>query len=71
MTTSDEGCTRRIKSMIVMAKAAFYKKNTLFICKSDLKVKEESSKMLHLEHNFVWCSKLETSESSSEIPGHL
>ena len=25
--------------------------------------------MLHLEQGYVWCSKLDTSESGSEIPG--
>jgi hypothetical protein len=34
-----------------------------------LKFKEETSKVLHLEHSFVWCWNLDTSESRSEIPG--
>jgi hypothetical protein len=33
------------------------------------KKKEETSKLLHLEQNLVWCWRLETSESRSEIPG--
>jgi hypothetical protein len=33
-----------------MAKAAFNKKKTLFTSKL-----EQTSKMLHLEHGFVWC----------------
>jgi hypothetical protein len=36
MTTNDARCTRESKSRIVMAKAAFNKKNTLFTSKSDL-----------------------------------
>jgi len=35
------------------------------------KKKEETSKLLHLERSFVWCWKLDTSESRSEIPGKL
>ena len=34
-----------------------------------LKVKEETGKVLHLEHGFVWCWNLDTSGSGSEIPG--
>jgi hypothetical protein len=37
-----------------MAKAAFNKKKTLFTSKFDLN-KEETSKVLHLEHSLVWC----------------
>ena len=32
---------------------------------------EETSKMLHLEHGFVWCWNLDASGSRSEIPGKL
>ena len=38
-----------------MAKAAFNKKKTLFYQQIGLKFEEETSKMLHLEHGFVWC----------------
>ena len=34
-----------------------------------LTFKEETSKVLHLEHSTVWCSNLDTSESRSELPG--
>ena len=51
--TNDGRCTREIKSKIVMAKAAFNKK-TLYQ-QTGLKFEEETSKMLHLEHGFVWC----------------
>ena len=37
-----------------MAKAAFSKKKTLFTS-IGLKFEEETNKMLHLEHGFVWC----------------
>ena len=55
MLTNDGRCTYEIKSRIPMAKAAFNKKKTLFTSKLDLKFNEETSKMLHLEHGFVWC----------------
>jgi hypothetical protein len=54
MITNDARCTREIKSRIAMAKAAFNKKKNLFIRKLDFKFKEETSKVLHLEHSFVW-----------------
>ena len=48
-------CTCEIKSRIAVEKAAFNKKKTLFTIKLDLNFEEETSKMLHLEHGFVWC----------------
>ena len=54
MLTNDGRCTRDIKSRIVMAKAAFSKKKTLYQ-QIGLKFEEETNKMLHLEHGFVWC----------------
>ena len=53
--TNDGRCTCEIKSRIAMAKAAFSKKKTLFASKIGLKFEEETNKMLHLEHGFVWC----------------
>ena len=53
LLTNDGRCTREIKSSIAMAKVAFNKKKTLFT--STLDFEEETSKMLHLEHGFVWC----------------
>jgi len=55
MLTNDGRCTCEIKSRIAMAKAAFNKKKTLFYQQIGLKFEEETSKMLHLEHGFVWC----------------
>ena len=52
--TNDGRCMCEIKSRIAMAKAAFNKK-TLFTSKLDLKFEEETSKILYLEHGFVWC----------------
>ena len=51
--TNDGRCMCEIKSRIAMAKAAFNKK-TLYQ-QIGLKFEEETSKMLHLEHGFVWC----------------
>ena len=52
--TNDGRCTCEIKSRITMAKAAFNKKKTLYQ-RIGFKFEEETSKMLHLEHGFVWC----------------
>jgi hypothetical protein len=54
MITNDARYTREIKSRIAMAKAAFNKKESFFL-QTGLKFKEETSKVLHLEHSFVWC----------------
>jgi hypothetical protein len=66
MITNDARCTREVKSMIVMAKAAFNIKNALFTRKLELHLQSE---VLHLKHSFVWYRNLDTSESRSEIPG--
>jgi hypothetical protein len=34
-----------------------------------LRTKEEISKMLHLEHSFVWCGNLDSSKTRSVVPG--
>ena len=54
MLTNDGRCMCEIKPRIVMEKAAFNKKKTLYQ-HNGLKFEEETSKMLHLEHDFVWC----------------
>ena len=54
--TNDGRCTCEIISRIAMAKAAFNKKKNLFTrLAMALKFEEETCKMLHLEHGFVWC----------------
>ena len=45
--------TREIKSKFAMAKTAINKKT--FHREILLKFKEETSEMLHLEHNLLWC----------------
>jgi hypothetical protein len=51
-----------------MVKATFHKKKTLRQ-QIRLRAKEEISEVLHLEHCFVWCGNLDSSETRSEIPG--
>jgi hypothetical protein len=69
MITNDARCTRKIKARIAMAKAAFNKK-TLFTSKLDLELRKKLVKcLLHLEHSFVWCGNLDSSESRSEVRG--
>jgi len=55
MLTNDGRCTCEIKSRIAMSKAAFNKKKDSFYQQIGLKFEEETNKMLHLEHGFVWC----------------
>jgi hypothetical protein len=49
MISNDERCTLEIKSRIAIANAAFCKKKILFNSKL-----EETSKVLYLEHSYVW-----------------
>jgi len=49
MITNDGRCTRKIKSGTAMAKAAF-KKRKVFSQANCLKLKEETSKLLRLQH---------------------
>jgi hypothetical protein len=69
MITNDARWAREIKARITMARAAFNKKKTLFISKLDLELGKKSSEVLHLEHGFVWCDILDSSETRSEVPG--
>ena len=55
MITNDARCTREIKSRIVMAKAAFNRKRTLFTSSLGLTCEEESSEVTHVEQSFLWC----------------
>ena len=45
-------CAREIKPSVAMAKAVFSRKKAT---KLDLNLRTEASKLLHLEHGFVWC----------------
>jgi hypothetical protein len=42
-----------MKPRLAMTKAAF--KNKSFHQQVELKSKEETGEVIHLEHNFVWC----------------
>ena len=55
MITNDESCTREIISRIAKATAAFSKKKNFFHQQNGIKFKEETSKVFHLENNFLWC----------------
>jgi hypothetical protein len=60
-------CTREIKSRIVMQKAAFNRKKTVFTIKFCWNWKAKLLEVLHLEHSIEWCWNLDTSASRSEI----
>jgi len=51
---SDAIYSHKIKFSVATATVAFNKKKT-FCHQTGLKFKEETNKMLHLEHSFVWC----------------
>jgi len=47
-------CAREIKQRINMAKGTFQQEEDSFQQKIGFKFKEETSKVLHLEHSFIW-----------------
>jgi len=53
MITNDARYTHAMKSRIKIPRAAFNKKTTPFTSKLDLKLKDETSKMVHLEHRVI------------------
>jgi len=70
MLTNDAGCTREIKSRMVMTKAAFDKKKALFTRKMDLNLRKK------LVQCYTWSTAVcgvgtwtLQSQSRSEIPG--
>jgi hypothetical protein len=52
LNTNDARFTRENKSRIVLVKAAFNKKNTLFASKLKLNLGEKTSEVLHWKHSF-------------------
>jgi len=52
--TNDGRRTCEIKCRIVMVKAAFNKKRTLFTSTLDLELRKKLE-VLHLKHSFIWC----------------
>jgi len=61
----------KLVSEFAMTNAACYKKKNLFTRKIGLKINGKSSKCYVLSTVFLWCSKLDTSERRSEIPGKV
>ena len=55
MLTNDGRCTCEIKSRIAMEKSCIQQEEDSFYQTIGLKFEEETNKMLHLEHGFVWC----------------
>jgi hypothetical protein len=55
MIINDARGTRAIKSMIAITKAAISKNKDSFHQQIGLKFKEETSKVLCMEHCFIWC----------------
>jgi hypothetical protein len=53
--TNDARGTREMKSRIAISKAAFSKKETLFISKFDLNLRKKIVKCYVWSVNFVWC----------------
>jgi hypothetical protein len=52
--TNEARCTRQIKSRIAVEKSEL-NKNQTFHQQIGLILEEETSEVLNLEHNFVWC----------------
>jgi hypothetical protein len=52
---NDVRCTYEIKYKIVIAKAAFNTKKTLFHQQIGLKFNEETSELINLDHSILWC----------------
>jgi hypothetical protein len=57
MITNEARCTREIKSRIVVARAAFNRKKTLFTSKLDLNLRKKLVKF------FIWSSALYGAET--------
>ena len=52
-------------------KSSIQKEEDSFCQQTGFIFKKEGIKVWHLEHSFVWCWNLDTSEGISEIPGKL
>ena len=68
MITNDASCTREIKSRIITLQSSIQQEEGTFHQQNGHKFQEETIPVLHLEHSFVWCWKLDTSEDRAEIP---
>ena len=65
-TTNDAKRKREIKSWTAMENAAIQQEQNCFYQQTGLKFKEETHRVLLLEHSFVSCCNLGTSESRSQ-----
>jgi len=54
LITNDAKCTGEIKQRIAMAKGTFQQEEDSFQQKNVFKFRKETSKVLNLEHGFVW-----------------
>ena len=55
LLTNDGRCTCEIKCRYCHGKSCIQQEEDSFYQQIGLKFKEETNKMLHLEHGFVWC----------------
>ena len=64
---NDAGCTRKIKSRIVIVKTAVNRKS-IFTSKLDFDLRKKLAKCYVLQHGSVWCWNVDTLRRSSETP---
>jgi len=70
--TDDVKCIHEIISRFAKTKAGIIKKTAIFNSKlTRLQLNEETDKVLHLKHSFVWRWNKETAERTSDILGKL
>jgi hypothetical protein len=55
--------------MSVVINCSIQKEEDSFHQQIGLEFKGKTTKVLHLDHSFIWCSNLDTLESGSETPG--
>ena len=67
MITNDARGRREIKSRIAVAKAV-QQQEVSFHQQTEIKFKEETGQVLHLDYSLEWCWNLVTSDNRPEIP---
>jgi hypothetical protein len=60
---------REMKARIAIEKSSIQQEEDSLHQQIRLRAKEETSKVLHLEHSFVSCGNLASSETRAEVPG--
>ena len=68
MLTNDGRCIVKLNPGLPWQKLNLTRRG-IFYYYIGLKIEEETSKMLHLEHSLIWCSNLDASSSKSETLG--